>query len=189
MSWLSQNWMNGTLCCCFFFQQKLRSIRCNQWASEKCIFWCGKQSNAIEYIKWSFVHLYSPFSIQKSSYLLCENHPLDAHAHTHWAIVLARNRATARTHNCSVQYFFSRFHSLPQSIESVQRLNHMCVRGCIPVIQTIFVCLFANFKLASVQYNINISVAFEYNYQNHNKNHDLSIFLCGWFFHSHSHFQ
>lgn len=111
----------------FFFQQKLRSIRCNQWASEKCIFWCGKQSNAIEYIKWSFVHLYLPLSIQKSSYLLCENQPLDAHAHTHWAIVLARNRATARTHNCSVQYFFSRFHSLPQSIESVQRLNHMCV--------------------------------------------------------------
>lgn len=172
--------MNGTLCCCFLFNRNYVQLDVISERLKNASFDVANsrmQSNILNGLSCTFICRFR-FKNHHISYVKI-NHW--THTRIHIGLLFWLAIAPPRAHTivlCNIFFLvFTHCHN-PSNRFNV---SIICVCVCIPVIQTIFVCLFANFKLASVQYNINISVAFEYNYQNHNKNHDLSIFLCGFF--------
>lgn len=104
------------------------------------------QSNILNGFLCIFIRCFD----RKSPYLLCENQPLDARAR---ARAYRRAIVLVCAHNCSVQFFFlffSLFHSFAQSNPTeIGSTFHVFISVFI---QTQFLCLFAMFKLASVQY-------------------------------------
>lgn len=175
-------------------KKTLRSIRCNQRERLKNASFDVRQTvecNRMPNGRRSCVFIWRFGCFQKESpYLWCENQPLDAQAHTTHCFG-SRTRARAHTQLfCAI--FFLSFTRFAARIHS-NRFNVSCF--VFQAFQTtIFLCLFAIFKLASVQYIFLyiFLLHLNTNYQNHNKNHRLSIYfcvclICFFSLHSHSH--